>query len=381
MEKQKMSKLRNTITLAALLLIGSVAFSQTVKIATLNAEWLGCPNNGPTDEALQMKNIATVIQRVNADIIALQEITMNPVSSLDTVLKHLGSEWAGDIKTHTYGNSCFQDMGIVYKKANVSLTSSSFIGSGWPRNPALYSMRVTKGGKTVQLEVVNIHAKAYSDTASYKTRVANSKNLKGVLDGSAYNTKNIVLIGDYNDYLVGTTCNICGDNSPYKNFVDDAANYKGLTSDLRVPYYNRENPSIDNVIISNELFYAYVSNSAKRETEVTDTIPNYRNTTSDHTPVSITLNFDNPTAAPKSTYSAQLRLYPNPVQHTLNVESPTENIATIKVFSLSGTLIYEQQNIFSPQLSISTATWQSGMYIVTVYSEKGEAGSKLVIRD
>jgi len=375
-----MSKLRNIITLAALLLTGSIAFSQTVKITTLNAEWLGCPNYGPDDESLQMKNIATVIKLVDADIVALQEITMLPVSSLDTVLKHLGSEWAGAIKTHTYGNSCFQDMGIIYKKANVSLTSSSFIGSGWARNPALYSMKVTKGGKTIPLEIVNIHAKAYSDTSSYNTRVTNSKNLKGVLDGSAYNTKNIVLIGDYNDYLVGSTCSSCG-NSPYKNFIDDAANYKGLTGDLRVPYYN--SPSIDNVIISNELFYAYVNNSAKMETEVTDSIYDYSNTTSDHTPVSITLNFDDAaaTAAPKSTYSAQLQLYPNPVHHTLNVESPTENIATIKVFSLSGTLIFEQKNIYAPQLSISTAAWQSGAYIVTVYSEKGEAVSKFIIHN
>ncbi|MDR2938061.1 MAG: endonuclease/exonuclease/phosphatase family protein [Prevotellaceae bacterium] len=358
----------------------SLVAGQTVKITTFNVSWLGCPSQSPNNDELQIQNVAEVIKKVDADIVALQEITMSPVNSLEALLEHLGSEWGGEVKLHAYNNSCYQDMGIIYKKANVSLTSSAFISNGWARNPALYSMKVAIGGKTMQLEIVNIHAKAtsrYSDDPEedYKMRKTNSTSLKTVLDRATYNTKNVIIIGDYNDYLEGTQCKPCaaGSPSPYKNFMDDVNNYKGLTRSFA--------SHIDHITISNELFPFYVSNSVARETAVTATIPSYRSTTSDHTPVSITLDFDNATAAPKTAYSAQLQLFPNPVRGELSIESGECNIAAVKVFSLSGVLVFEQKNIHAPQHTISTSAWQSGAYIVTVYSEKGEAGSKLVIRD
>ena len=38
-----------------------------------------------------------------------------------------------------------------------------------------------------------------------------------LLDGSTYNSKNVILLGDYNDYLTGTQCDNCSPAiSPYK---------------------------------------------------------------------------------------------------------------------------------------------------------------------
>jgi len=356
-----------------------------LKVTTLNTEWLGCPSYGPTNESRQMRNIATVIQALNADVVALQEITMNPTKSLDTVLKHLGSEWGGNIVTWS-NNSCAQSQGIVYKKASVSLTESSLVKNGggsysWSsgRYPVLYKINFLAGDNVIPVSIFNIHAKAYGDTESYNRRKAASTDLKILLDRD-YKYDRVIVIGDFNDYMVGTQCGACGGVSPYKNFADDVANYKALTTGLTDPYYS--SPVIDNIVISNELFSSYVSNSATREVEATNSVTSYRTTTSDHFPISVTFSFSKDfTAVEKSEYSRHIEVYPNPTQHTLNVRSTAENIATVKVFNLSGVLAYEQKNIHAPQLRISTAAWQSGFYIVSVYSEKGEVGSKMVVKN
>jgi hypothetical protein len=157
------------------------------------------------------------------------------------------------------------------------------------RYPVVYNVNIVDGDTQIPLTVVNLHAKAMSDEASYTRRKGGYEALKAILDGSAYNTKNIIMAGDFNDYLTGSQCYECGD-SPYKNFMDDTENYKGLTSGLMNPYYN--NPVIDNILISNELFDNYVSNSAFLELSATNTISGYRYTTSDHTPVSALFTFE-----------------------------------------------------------------------------------------
>jgi len=128
-----------------------------------------------------------------------------------------------------------------------------------------------------------------NDAESYTRRKNASIGLKALLDGTAYNTKKVVLLGDFNDYLNGTQCSTCTPNeSPYKNFTDDTQNYKCLTTGLNDPAYS--SPVIDNIIISNELFDNYKLYSTNREVAATQVIPNYTTTTSDHTPVSATFN-------------------------------------------------------------------------------------------
>ena len=272
------------------------------KIATWNAEWLSCtdPGYGKDNRELQVNNVVAVIKALGADVVALQEIgTSNIYTTIDTLVRRLGSEWAGDIVPWRSDN-CSQNQGIIYKKSKIQYVNSSLIKNGgsaydWSsgRFPALYNVNFLAGSKQIPVSLVNIHAKAFSDVGSYARREAASKELKTLLNGSTYNTKRIIVLGDFNDYLKGTLCWSCGGVSPYKNFMDDAANYKGITSDLIIPNplpYSGS-PVIDNIIISNELFENYVSNSTKIETFVNQHIPDYRNTTSDHYPVSATFRF------------------------------------------------------------------------------------------
>ncbi|MDR3328526.1 MAG: endonuclease/exonuclease/phosphatase family protein [Prevotellaceae bacterium] len=256
------------------------------KVATFNAEWLGCPTYGPEDEALQMRNVAEVIRGVNADVMALQEVTDNPTKATDTLLMLLGSAWGGYVKTYSNG-SCAQSEAIVYRKSRVALNGTPRLmndagsATAWSSGRFPVEFDLTVDGKT-PLTLINLHAKAYSDAESYARRVAAAQGLKTLLDGSSYSAKPIIVAGDYNDRATGSTCSSCGE-SPYKNFVDDTARYRFLTQQY--------SSSIDHLMISAALFSLYVEGSTARETAVTGAIPSYSATTSDHTPISAIFAF------------------------------------------------------------------------------------------
>jgi len=271
--------------------------TETFKFTTWNTEWLSCSQNSPNDDELQINNVVAVIKAMNSDLIAIQEVgTSSSYATVDTIVRRLGTEWAGSIIPYSSDN-CAQNQGIVYKKARVQLVSASLITNGgasydWSsgRYPAQYNVNLLVNGTNVPVSFINIHAKAMSDATSYARRKSASEALKTLLDGSTYTDKKVILLGDFNDYLTGTQCSACSPaDSPYKNFVDDNVNYSCLTTGLTDPNYS--SPLIDNIIISNELFDNYKANSIAREVTATQSVTNYASTTSDHTPVSGTFSF------------------------------------------------------------------------------------------
>ena len=264
------------------------------KFTTWNTEWLSCSQYGPTDEELQINNVVAIIKAINPDVLAIQEVgTSDLYTTIDTLVRRLGAAWGGTMIYSTKDN-CGQNQGFIYKKSKIELVSASYITNGgssydWSsgRFPVLYNINLLASGTSIPVSFINIHAKAMGDETSYLRRKNASIGLKALLDGNAYNTKRVVVLGDLNDYLVGTQCGSCiPAESPYKNFMDDTQNYKCLTNTLYDPNYN--SPVIDNIIISNELVENYKVNSTGRETLATQGIANYNNTTSDHVPVSAT---------------------------------------------------------------------------------------------
>ena len=262
------------------------------KFTTWNTEWLSCSQYGPTDEELQINNVVAIIKAINPDVLAIQEVgTSDLYTTIDTLVRRLGAAWGGTMIYSTKDN-CGQNQGFIYKKSKIELVSASYITNGgssydWSsgRFPVLYNINLLASGTSIPVSFINIHAKAMGDETSYLRRKNASIGLKALLDGNAYNTKRVVVLGDLNDYLVGTQCGSCiPAESPYKNFMDDTQNYKCLTNTLYDPNYN--SPVIDNIIISNELVENYKVNSTGRETLATQGIANYKNTTSDHVPVS-----------------------------------------------------------------------------------------------
>lgn len=300
--------------------------SQTLDVACYNLSFFGSNStNNPTQAKidLQVANITTVIQRMNMDIIGVEEVSnstalqtlWNNLPGYDTVISQ---RWSYSFNGP---DPSFppQKVGFIYNANTMHLveqrvmfeklyddvrtgistamndyptgTPSSFWSSG--RLPFMATFDVNINGVTKRIRFIDIHAKSAGDVDSYNRRVYDVKVLKDTLD-TYYKDDNIVLVGDYNDRIfssiyAGTTI------SPYISFKNDAAGYDVLTYDLDAAgstSFPGDVGMIDHIIISNELHDNYIPSSIQIEPANTY-ISNYgANTASDHLPVIARFNLD-----------------------------------------------------------------------------------------
>ena len=358
--------------------------TSTFKITNWNTEWLGCGTFGPTDETLQINNVAAAMLAMNSDVYCIQEVTNSTTNpSITTLINLLGSaDWGGNIVPSTT-NDCDQRQAIIYKKSRVQFVNATQLNSGtaaqgnsyyynWSsgRYPAVYNLNLISGSNSVPVSIVNIHSKAEDgDAMSYTRRLGSSEALKTILDGASYSTKNLVVIGDFNDYLVGTTSSACNcTESPFKNFMDDTAKYSGVTQNVNDARWNR--PIIENIILSNELSANYVLNSAAQEVSTAQSINNCYNTTSDHFPLTAQLQFST-LSNPEYSFTSgkMLTIYPNPAKDKLHFDiSDLEQDARIVIYDLMGRQI-ECEKINTETVNVSNLP--SGVYVLKIGNRFG----------
>ena len=69
--------------------------------------------------------------------------------------------------------------------------------------------------------------------------------------------------------------------------------------------------------------------------------------------------------------AAQLNIYPNPAKDILNVELPNNTLASsVKIYSITGSVVFEQKLQEQSSFSLSVAHLQKGVYILHIISEK-----------
>jgi hypothetical protein len=300
---------------------------QTLDIAAWNFEFFGadagtisCPggttlvynNFGPTNELLQQTNATTVLTKLNADIIAAEEVS--DINRFDAAVKAIPGSYSyvcSDKFSYYFQDECAQTPSggtvfgptrlaqkvcVIYNTATVTpvlaetkpLLTDKYnypADNSWSsgRLPFMFVANVTINGLTQKIHVVALHAKSGSATADYNRRKQDILDLKAELDANYANAK-VIILGDYNDKLNGSIAS--GQQSSYQSFVSDAANYTPLTLPLEnqgCSTFNSSASFIDHIITSSELTKGYVSNSAYVLQPFS--IPNYGNTTSDHNPV------------------------------------------------------------------------------------------------
>lgn len=292
--------------------------AETFDVAAYNLSFFGSnANNNPTQEKIntQINNIATVLQRLNMDVVGVEEISNDTafaqlLGKLPGYAAVVSNRWSYSFEPPD-PNFPPQKTGFIYNTATMQLvedrvmftglydsarngtthvldnyptgTPSSFWASG--RLPHMVTFNVTVNGKTRQVRLIDIHAKSASDVASYNRRVYDAKVLKDSLD-AYYKYDNIILVGDFNDRLSGSIN--AGAQSPYKPFIDDITNYTGLTLPLdqagKVSFLSGAG-LIDHIVISNEMQDVAISNATDIEDPRTY-ISSYNATTaSDHLPV------------------------------------------------------------------------------------------------
>ena len=245
-------------------LLGTATFD----IVTWNIEQF--PKQGASTISL----LAEIIPTLNADIIAVQEI--GNATNFNALVAALPG-WSGVVSTTGSIKT-----GYLYKTSEVTVSAVTYPLvdlSAFPRAPMFITATHTPTGQEVTL--INLHLKCCDDDDSIPRRKSASDKLKAYIDANL-NNKAVVMLGDYNEDITQPE-----GNNVFKNFVDDAVNYK--FADMTIAECGSANwsypswPSqLDHMLITNELF-AKVKDI--RVLKLNECEGAYYNTISDHRPV------------------------------------------------------------------------------------------------
>ncbi|MEU4273145.1 lamin tail domain-containing protein [Streptomyces sp. NPDC026092] len=265
-------------------------------VGNWNVEWFGAPDFGPTDEALQQRNVRDVMAGADMDVWGLSEVVST--SAFDTLVAGMPG-YTGVVANDpivTNGAQYYSDFGnteqkvaLVWRSSMATLVSAKVILTNQNSNfagrpPVEFTLRGTFDGVTRDLVFVVLHAKAGSTQDAWNLRNPASQALKSYLD-TTYPTQNVFVIGDWNDDV--DTSITPEKASPYANFVNDAARYTFPTRALSlagVPSTAGYPDFIDHQLTTNEVQAKYVAGSATAF-QPQPYVPNYPTTTSDHYPV------------------------------------------------------------------------------------------------
>ncbi len=282
-----------------------------LETVTWNIEWYGDgtygsgDGNGPSDEYTQTKNIVEIVDSLDADLFAFQEI--HSQKALDDITENMEG-YRGFVAEHI---DWIQKTAFVYNTNTIDSLEAGSIEdvrdayqSDWSyywasgRTPLFFRFNYTYENTTQEFYAVVIHGKANTGSNSEEYAEAYQRRQKAA-EGLYYYLKdnkpnaNIILLGDYNDdvdksiyYEEQNGENVYQD-TPYDEFVEDTENFEVITKKLsdagESASINYED-IIDHITISDELFDEHVQNSTLIH-DPRSYIDSYGSTTSDHLPV------------------------------------------------------------------------------------------------
>ncbi len=382
----------------------TLANEATFDVVTWNIEWFGDAGNGPSDLDLQLENVKKVIEDLDADVYAFQEIT-NLDRFYELVEALPGYEGFHSTAVSDAGTfETAQKVTFLYKTATVDTIRTQILLKGttpasltdypapadrfWAsgRLPFMVEINAKIGEEERNISLINIHARANGAESEANPRYAMRKYDVGVLKDSLdtyFGDKAFILLGDYNDDLDQTVADpaaptIGTTESSYVRYINDTQNYVPTTlslSNAGLRSFITFDNVIDHVIISNELEEDWLVRS-ERIAVPFDIVSNYQNTTSDHLPVKVSFRFK-PEGAVTSLNpllnKSEITAYPNPIADVLRVrlQSQAAEQAKVAVYNAQGALVYSQDaslTVGENILELSTSQWalKSGIYFLKV---------------
>jgi lamin tail-like protein/Big-like domain-containing protein/endonuclease/exonuclease/phosphatase family protein len=310
----------------------SIDPASTLSVIDWNLNWFGTPDPtlGPTDKALQKKNVGTVLPGLHADLYALEEVCDE--QALDSIVATMPGYAVVVGEYGSFSNptipggpdplNTVQKLAFVYNTAKISvvrtdslltlgvtnpLDPSTVYYNDWAsgRFPYMLTANVTlndnHGGTNTQtIRFIDIHAKANTSPVltAYARRADGAHALDSLLKAQ-YANDNVVILGDFNDDL--NTTITAGVNPPVTSWssftIADSALYKFPTQPLSPAGQHSDvnfTSVIDNVIVSDTMSRFYLPNSATVRSDVATLVPNYGTTTTDHYPVFTQYTFTQP---------------------------------------------------------------------------------------
>ncbi|KUJ61781.1 endonuclease [Flavobacteriaceae bacterium CRH] len=408
----------------------SLPKEDTFDVVTYNLEFFGSTNNsyGPTDNTLQIENVAKVMNKLDADVYVVQEVSSDTaIDDLITKIningktfgKATSTSWSYSWDPTSDPNFPLQKLVVIYNTQTTSVKktrvmfqdlyneivagtktldnyplpsgtppakpSTGFFSSG--RLPYVVTIETNLNGVKNEINLIDLHARANSgsDATTYNRRKYDTQVLKDSLD-TYYANSNVILLGDYNDDVKGS---VFGINNPstYENFVTDTGNYKTLTLEISQAgafSFLSSGGFLDHIMISNELVEQYINNSTAVYDPRSD-ISDYTNTTSDHGPVIARFQLkqdvlSTPEFGTKNGF--YVKAYPNPASDVLNFAVKTNQSKNLKLrlYDINGRVLGNPIDIQSNQdvntNVMSLRNLNSGLYIYTL-----SENNKVVFKD
>jgi endonuclease/exonuclease/phosphatase family metal-dependent hydrolase len=365
----------------------SIPRSATFDVVNWNLEFFGATREdypeeyGPADEPLQLENVKTVLLSLDADIIAVQEVSSDSLfAELVRQLPHHAFTCSNRYSYSFQGpDDEFppQKLCFIYDTTTVDLVNarvvfenlydsartvdptllpgypsgdpSSFYSSG--RLPYLATFDATINGVTERISLIDIHAKSGSSAADRNRRLYDATVLKDSLDAN-FPSEKFIILGDLNDDLDQSITT--GQPTPYAAFVNDTARYNPITKALSEAGARSTvsfNDVIDHQILSDELSPDYIASSVQINTPF-GLITNYAGTTSDHLPVISRFVFE----APEVNFVTQSQVTQEStttIPVVLSVSEISDEPRTVKI-RLSGNGSYGSDFTTSPPASGDT---------------------------
>lgn len=258
--------------------VGKEGHPKTATIGTFNIEWLG--QKARSDE--DYKQIAQVIKDSGASVLGVEEIA--DIEGLKGVMKHLPD--------HGYilGKSGKQMVGMIFDKNRVKYDAKSIqvldevtLGNPNMRPPLSVDMKVDN----YDFNFTVMHLKAGFDERAIGIREQQAQKMNEWVKNRQANSpdKDMIIVGDYNDFNNSNTLNKMDKDNPLDFATDEAG--KGFYTNIRYKSI------IDHAALSNAPGGAaedYVKGSLRTIDE--SKYPNYTRSVSDHKPVFFDIRTD-----------------------------------------------------------------------------------------
>ncbi len=362
---------------------------ETFDVVTWNIEWFGDTDRGPDDPDLQIENVRLMLDSLQADLIAVQEISN--ITRFDEMVAEL-DDFRGF--TTDYGYETNPDVGFIYRDATVDSLNAEILDHeritaedhAW-RFPLKFRAEVATDDETKEMVFINVHAKSAAGDdpdESYINRKNASEEIYQHIQ-TQHRGEKVIYLGDYNDQILESTYE--GEPSPYRNFDQDDA-FEIITKTLEeegfFSFGNRPFRSmIDHITVSSEFQNYHIEGSQR--IHIPDYLDRYLQTTSDHFPVKTRFDLSGDYTGTDSftdeTTPAEIRLkqnYPNPFNAgtTIEFHLESENQVDLKVYDQLGrkvkTLIDSQQMEHGTHTyHLDTTGWATGSYYYTLNTSTG----------
>jgi hypothetical protein len=370
----------------------SMPVYNTLSMCTWNMKWFGDPDNCDCDTNTSRILASQLLKDLQADIYCLQEVVSIP--QLSAVCNSLGADYAYLVSpfcsfASTTTSSSYaggQKLAYIYNTKKVTdLGSFGLLASTYPSDTSsasayycfasgrfpfvLQAGLKLAAGQVDTLIVTNLHAKANADMSSYDRRLCGAFKMTDSLN-TLFPGKKIAILGDYNDYLEGSTLSL-SQPSPYTYLLNQG--FEGLTLPSLFPgqtTYIGIPGVIDNIVCSNTLLPDYADSTCFIFSEAEKYIVDYRNRLSDHLPVMSYFKFDFPNAVtPILSQPITGIQIVNPSSNTLSLFHPgkTESDCQLSIFTLTGDKIVERDHVMiSDRSQVAFPELPAGMYMLQI---------------